>query len=211
MLEPFVYDVLFLVVQLKLGLGERLDAGLLGLLPLGKEGGLLDLVLVSLGDVVLDLLGLLLALELSNLLTLQVVLHLAFDQLALEHLLLKVLYEVKFEFVELIRDGLGVFHLLVVLFFKLLAHAKVVLLHLLLLELLPMLVDLFLNAGLAGLESFLGVLFVHDVAEQHLGLKSLDHVLSVVHVAVSFFNLLATQLVLEVLLLGVHFSSCDLI
>jgi hypothetical protein len=51
-----------------------------------KQGGLLDLVFVSLNDVVLDLLGLFLALKFSDLLTLQVILHLTLDELALKHL-----------------------------------------------------------------------------------------------------------------------------
>lgn len=124
-----------------------------------------DLVLVGLGDVVLDLLRFLLALQLSDLLTLQVVLHLALDELALEHLLLQIFDEVKFEFVELIRDGFRVFHLLIVLLLQLLAHAQVVLLHFLLFELFPMLVDLFVDPLLAAFQGFLSLLFVHHVAE----------------------------------------------
>ena len=64
-----------------------------------KQCGLLDLVFVGLNDVVLNLLGLLLALQLSDLLTLQVILHLALDELALKHLFFEIFDEVKFEFV----------------------------------------------------------------------------------------------------------------
>ena len=133
MFEPFIYNVLFLVVLFQFRLSKRLDARFLSQLSLGKQGCLLDLVLVCLSDIVLDLLCLLLALQLSDLLTLQVVLHLSLDELALKHLLLQIFDEVKFEFVKLIRDGLRIFHLLIVFFLQLLAHAQVVLLHLLLL------------------------------------------------------------------------------
>ena len=133
MFEPFIYNVLFLVVHFQFRLSKRLDARFLSQLSLGKQGCLLDLVLVCLSDIVLDLLCLLLALQLSDLLTLQVVLHLSLDELALKHLLLQIFDEVKFEFVKLIRDGLRIFHLLIVFFLQLLAHAQVVLLHLLLL------------------------------------------------------------------------------
>jgi hypothetical protein len=131
--EPFIYNVLFLVVHFQFRLSKRLDARFLSQLSLGKQGCLLNLVLVGLSDIVLDLLCLLLALQLSDLLTLQVVLHLSLDELALKHLLLQIFDEVKFEFVKLIRDGLRIFHLLIVFFLQLLAHAQVVLLHLLLL------------------------------------------------------------------------------
>ena len=130
-----------------------------------KQCGLLDLVFVGLNDVVLNLLGLLLALQLSDLLTLQVVLHLSLDELALKHLLLQIFDEVKFEFVELVRDGLRIFHLLIVLLFKLLAHTQVVLLHLLLLELFPMLVDLSVDCLFAAFQGLLSLLLVHNIAE----------------------------------------------
>ena len=133
MFETFIYNVLFLVVHFQFRLSKRLDARFLSQLSLGKQGCLLNLVLVGLSDIVLDLLCLLLALQLSDLLTLQVVLHLSLDELALKHLLLQIFDEVKFEFVKLIRDGLRIFHLLIVFFLQLLAHAQVVLLHLLLL------------------------------------------------------------------------------
>ena len=133
MFEPFIYNVLFLVVHFQFRLSKRLDARFLSQLSLGKQGCLLDLVLVCFSDIVLDLLCLLLALQLSDLLTLQVVLHLSLDELALKHLLLQIFDEVKFEFIKLIRDGLRIFHLLIVFFLQLLAHAQVVLLHLLLL------------------------------------------------------------------------------
>ena len=133
MFEPFIYNVLFLVVHFQFRLSKRLNARFLSQLSFGKQGCLLNLVLVGLSDIVLDLLCLLLALQLSDLLTLQVVLHLSLDELALKHLLLQIFDEVKFEFVKLIRDGLRIFHLLIVFFLQLLAHAQVVLLHLLLL------------------------------------------------------------------------------
>jgi hypothetical protein len=68
--EPFIYNVFFLVVHFQFRLSERFNSRLLSQFSLVKQGGLLDLVFVSFNDVVLDLLGLFLALQLSDLLTL---------------------------------------------------------------------------------------------------------------------------------------------
>ena len=198
------------LVHSQLLFSELLDTSFL--LEFFLAGELLhaDLVSIRLHDVGLDSGSFLLALELADLLTLQVLLGLALDKLAFEHLLLQLLDVVDLELLELVRDGLGVLHLLVVLSLEFGSHFGVVLLHLLLLQLFPVALDFRSDRSFASLVCLLGILFLHDIGEKHLGLKSLDHVLRVMQLTVSFLNLLTTEFVLEVLLLRVDFSACDL-
>jgi len=198
------------LVHGKLFLGELLNASFLLELFLAGKFCHANLIGVGLHDVGLDASGLLLPLELADLLAFEVLLGLALDELALEHLLLELLNVVDLEFLELVGDGLCVLHLLVVLALELGSHLGIVFLHLLLLKLFPVALDLLSDGGLASFVGLLGFLFLHDIGHEHLGLEGLDHVLVVVQLTVSFLNLLATELVLEVLLFRVHFSTCDL-
>lgn len=169
-----------------------------------------DLLLVSFDELHLHLLSTLLSGQLTLLLTLEVLLSLALDELSLEHLLLEALNIIQFEFLKLVRDSLGVGDLVLVLHFELSLHLLVVLLHLVLLHFMPVVVDLLLNLSLSVLQSFLGLLFVVDVAHHHLGLEGLDLVLSLMHVFVSFSKLLITQLVLVVSLFSIDAASFNL-
>jgi hypothetical protein len=80
----------------------------------------------------------------------------------------------------------------------------------LLLELLPLLLDVLVDEVFARFQLSLGRLLVHDIRDEQFGLECLNHVLSIVELTVSFFNLLASQFILKLLLLGVNFSSRDL-
>lgn len=199
------------LVHLKFFLSELFDACLFLEFFLSGELGHSNLVGVGLHNVSLNTSSLLLALELSDLLALQVLLSLAFDKFALEHVLFQRLDVVDLEFLELVTDGLSIFHLFVVLTFELGTHLGVVLLHLLLLEFLPVFCDILLDGVFASSVLTLGVLLLHHIRNQHLRLEGLNHVLSVVQLSVSFFNLLTAQLILELLLLSVDFASRNLL
>jgi len=170
-----------------------------------------DLILVSLDNVFFHLSHLFLALKLADLLALDVLFHLSLDELTLEHLFLERLDVVHLEFFELVRDGLGVGLTLFVFLFKLLAHLFVVLVELLFLEVTPVLIDFFVDSLLARLQAFLGLAFVEHVGVEQLAFQRLDHVLLVVEVSVGTLDLLSAKLVLVLLLLGVNFTSGNLL
>ena len=159
---------------------EFFNAGLLFEFFLAGELCCSDLVCVSLHYVGLDRGLFLLALEFANFFAFQVLLDLTLDQLAFKHLFLQSFDVGNLELFELVADGFGVLHLLVVLAFELLTHFLVVLSHFLLLEVFPVLIDLLLDGFLAGFELTLSSLLVHHVREQHLRLERLHHVLTVV-------------------------------
>jgi len=169
-----------------------------------------DLLLVGFDELHLHLLSTLLSGQLALLLALEVLLSLTLDELSLEHLFLEALNIIQLEFLKLVRDGLGVGDLVLVLDFKLSLHLFVVFLHLVLLHFMPVVIDLLLNLSLSILQSFLGLLFVMDVAHHHLRLEGFDLVLSLVHVLVSLSKLLITQLVLVVSFLGIDAASFNL-
>ena len=159
---------------------EFFNAGLLFEFFLAGELCCSDLVCVSLHYVGLDRGLFLLALEFANFFAFQVLLDLTLDQLAFKHLFLQSFDVGNLELFELVADGFGVLHLLVVLAFELLTHFLVVLSHFLLFEVFPVLIDLLLDGFLAGFELTLSSLLVHHVREQHLRLERLHHVLTVV-------------------------------
>ena len=159
---------------------EFFNAGLLFEFFLAGELCCSDLVRVGLHYVGLDRGLFLLALEFANFFAFQVLLDLTLDQLAFKHLFLQSFDVGNLELFELVADGFGVLHLLVVLAFELLTHFLVVLSHFLLLEVFPVLIDLLLDGFLAGFELTLSSLLVHHVREQHLRLERLHHVLTVV-------------------------------
>ena len=159
---------------------EFFNAGLLFEFFLAGELCCSDLVCISLHDVGLDRGLFLLALEFANFFAFQVLLDLTLDQLAFKHLFLQSFDVGNLELFELVADGFGVLHLLVVLAFELLTHFLVVLSHFLLFEVFPVLIDLLLDGFLAGFELTLSSLLVHHVREQHLRLERLHHVLTVV-------------------------------
>jgi hypothetical protein len=81
---------------------------------------------------------------------------------------------------------------------------------LLLFQIEPLLLNIVLNGSFAGFEGLLGFTFVGNIAHKHLRFEGLDHVLLVVQVAVGLLDLLATELVLVVLLLGVNIATRNL-
>jgi hypothetical protein len=122
-----------------------------------------DLVSVGLHDVSLDRSGFLLTLEFTYFFALKILLDLTLDQLAFEHLFFEGFDVGNFKLFELVADGLGIFHLLVVLTLELLPHLLIVLSHLLLLEVFPVGIDLLLDGFLASFELSLSGLLVHHV------------------------------------------------
>jgi len=154
--------------------------------------GKLHLLGVSLNKLLLHLLCALLSGQFASLLALKILISLAFDELTFEHFFLEAFNEVQFKLFELVTDGLGVGDLVFVLNLELALHLSVILAHLSLLHLVPVLVNLFLDANLSLLKSLLGLLLVVDIAHHHFGLKRFDLVLSLVHVLVSFLELLVT-------------------
>jgi len=151
------------LVHLEFLLSELLNACLFLKLFLSGKLSHSNLIGVGLHDVGLNTSSFLLALELSDLLTLKVLLSLAFDKFTLEHVLLQLFDVVDLEFLELVADSLSVFHLFVVLTLELCTHLGVVLLHLLLLEFLPVFLDVLLDGVLAGSVLTLGILLLHHV------------------------------------------------
>jgi len=51
---------------------------------------------------------------------------------------------------------------------------------------------------------------MHHIAKKHFGFQGLYHVLGLVYLAVSLFDLLSTQLILEVLFFSIHDSASNL-
>lgn len=90
-------------------------------------------------------------------------------------------------------DALGVLHLLVVLLLELLSQALVVLRHLLLLKLFPLQVDFSIELLLSAFEPDLLLLFGVDVTEEHLGVKCLDLILTVMEYFVGFIDLTLSE------------------
>ena len=133
----------------------------------------------------LELLGLLHLLHLAFMLLLalflQVLLDLALDELALEHLVLDALDHAHLEGVQLVVDDLLVLHLLLVFLEQLLAYLVIILLHLHLLQLFPLLLDLLFQLALALPQLQLRFPLLEGVAHQQLAVEGLDLVLGVVH------------------------------
>jgi len=103
---------------------------------------------VGLSQVGAHLSGFLLAHDFALLFALQVFLNLPLDELALEHLLFKLLDKVQFEVLELLTDVLCVRLLQLVLLLELCAHLLVVLVHLLFFYFFPVFDDITVNLTL---------------------------------------------------------------
>lgn len=165
------------LVHLEFLLSELFDVSLFLKFLLARQLGHSNLIGVGFHNVGLDTGGLFLALELSNLLALEVLLCLALNKFTLEHVFLELLDVVDLEFLELVADGLGVVHLFVVLALELGAHLGVVLFHFLNFEFFPVLLDVLVNDGLTGFVLALCILLFHHIRNEHLRLEGLDHVL----------------------------------
>jgi hypothetical protein len=105
-LEPSILAILSLIVKHLFGVSELLNAFFLIELVLSHELLLSNLVTVSLRNVLLYALHFLLALNLSDLLALEVLFSLPLDELALKHLFFEPLNIVKFELIKLVADRL---------------------------------------------------------------------------------------------------------
>lgn len=68
-----------------------------------------------------------------------------------------------------------------------------------------------MDCFLASFECLLGLTFMKHVSMKQLALERLDHVLLVVEVSVGTFNLLSAKLILVLLLLGVNFTTSNLL
>ena len=179
--KPLLLTLLLQTLEVLPLLSKRLD--LLLLLDLLPPLCFLHLhqLLVRLGQVSPHLSHLLLTLDFALLLPLEVLLGLALDEFALEHLLLELLDVAELEVFELLADVLRVLLLQLVLLLELGAHLRVVLGHLGALDLDPVALDVAGNRLLAVVHGLLGFLFVGHVAHQHLPLEGLHHVLLLVH------------------------------
>ena len=210
-LEAFIFTLFLHLVAGISRLGKLLD--LLFLLSFLEEGSLLlfELILVCLGEVSSNLSALLLSGDFLLLFSLEVLLDLSLDKLALQELLLDLLDVVELELLELVADVLGVLLSEVVLLLELLLHLFVVLNHLLLLDLLPVLFNFLLHVLLSVSEGLLRLLLVGNVAHEHLRLQGLNHVLGLLHVSVGLLDSLSAQVVLVLLLDRVNPSAFDLI
>ena len=80
-----------------------------------------------------------------------------------------------------------------ILLLELLTKSLIVLLHLLFLKFFPLGIDLFVKSLLPALELDLLALFGDDVAHEHLGVKSLHLILTVVEDLVGLVNLLLSK------------------
>lgn len=209
--EALRFLLFFHEIAASLLFGELLDS--LFLLEFLAAGFVLenDLLLVSLDQLGLHLLGALLSGKFTLLLTLQIFFSLALDQLSFEHFFLEALNVVQFKFFKLIANGLSVGNLVLILHLEFSLHFFIVLLHLVLLHVAPVLANLLLNFSLPVLELLLGLLLVVDVTHHHLRLKRLHLVLGFVHVLVGLSQLLVTELVLVVGLIGINTAPFDLL
>lgn len=198
------------IVHFKLSSSEFFNTSFLSKFLLSGKLLSANLVGVCLHDVGLNASSLLLSLELANLLAFQVFFSLTLDQFTFEHLFLQLLNVVDLEFLELVGDFLCVSHLFGVLTFELGAHLLVILHHLFLFEILPVFLDVLGNCFLASFEMLLSLLFVHHIRKEQLGFERLHHVLGVVELTVSLFDLLTSKFILKLLFFGIHFSACDL-
>lgn len=144
------------------------------------------------------------------LLTLEIFFRLTLDEFSLEHFFFEALNVIQFKFFELIANGLSVRNLILIFNLEFGLHFLVILLHLVLLHVVPVRVDFFLNFGLSVLELLLGFLFVVYVTHHHLGFKGFDLVLGFMHVLVSLSELLITKLILVVGLFSIDTAPFDL-
>jgi len=111
----------------------------------------------------------------------------------------------------LVRDSLSIGLALLVFLFKLLAHFAIILIEFLFLEITPVLFNLGIDGSLAIFESFLSLTFMQNIGMKQLALESLDHVLLVVQMPISTFNLLSAKLILIFLLFCVNLASSNLL
>jgi len=183
-----------------------------GLLLISHSLGflLLQLLLVDSKEVSSHLGDLFLTSDFPLFFSFEVLFCLAFDELALKHLLLNLLDEAQLEVLQLVAQVRGIHLPQLVLLLKLRAHLLVVFLHLSFFDLFPVLLNLTVDHLLAIVKAFLRLLLVSHIAHQHLRFESLDHVLLFVHVVVGFHNLLSAELLLVAFFFGIDTSALDL-
>lgn len=133
---------------------------------------------------------LLLACDFTLLLSFQILLSLALDELTLKHLFLELLDIAQLEVFELLADIFCVCLLKLVLLLELSAHLFIVLGHFLALHLDKVLFNVSLHIIFALSRGLLGFLLISNIAHKHLAFKSLDHILLIVHRFSSFIDLL---------------------
>ena len=136
---------------------------------------------------------------------------LSLDKFSFKQLLFDLFDIIQFELFELVADVLCVLLSEVVFLLKLLFHLLVIFRHLLLLNLLPMSLDLLFNLFLSVSHTFLCLLLVSDVTHEHLGFQGLDHVLTFMHMQVRFLKSLSSEFVLVVLFYSINSSAFNLI
>lgn len=138
---------LFLLHEVSSGFlpGEIFDLLFFGKFLLSGKRLNLDLLLVGRDQVGLHLLSTLLTGKLTLFLTLKIFVYLALDEFTFEHFFLKCLDVVKFEFLELVGDLLGVGDFVFVLNFELGLHLFIVCDHLFFFHFNPLSINLFLN------------------------------------------------------------------
>jgi len=103
--------------------------------------------------------------------------NLSLDELAFKHFVLNSFNDFHFELVKLVVDDALILHFLFVLLQQLHPHLLVVLLHLDLLQFLPLLLNLLLDLLLLLSQLQLHLSFLHCVAQKHFAVKGLNNVL----------------------------------
>ena len=149
---------------------------------------LLEELLVGLAEDLLLILLLALAVDLFLGLTLQLLLNLTVYQLSLQHIVLQALDVFHLEFVELVRDGLGVGDFAVVFGDQLILDLLVEGLHFGFVELLPLLLEALLVLQLPLLHLLLDVTLRQNIRHQQLRVERLHYVLLLLGELVSTFN-----------------------
>lgn len=168
-------------------------------------------LLVGLLEVLSGLSSLLSALKLSKLLPLELFVDLLLDEFSLHLVLLHLLDKAHLEVMQLVLYALGVLHFLVIFFLKLFSEPLIILLHLLMFQLFPLQLNLVVELLALPLVLSLYLLLSHDIAEEHLAVQGLYHVLVVVEHLIRLVQLLLPKLLLVGFLFGVNSSSLNLI
>ena len=179
-LESFVDLSLSKMIEGLLLGSMLLNLSLLFLLFESHLGLEFDELLVGLLEVFSGLGSLLPLLQLLHLFFFKFLLDLFLDELTLHFVFLQSLDELHLEIFKLGLNAFSILHLLVILLFQLLPQSFIVLDHLLLLQLLPLQIDLLEKSLLLLLGLDLDLLLGRHVAEEHLRVESLHHVLVVV-------------------------------
>ena len=151
------------------------------------------------------------SLHISQFLPLELFLDLLFNEFSLKLLLLQFLDIVELEVFKLILDVLGVLHFFVIFFFKFLSETLIVFFHLLFFKLFPLEINFLLELCFSSFSFHLLLLFLNDIAHEHLGVKGLNHISIVVELLIGFGKLCLSETLLIELLFSVDFSSFHLL